>query len=1781
MKKKLFIILLITSFLFILTACNIFKYGGAFEGQGTTLDPTTTKEVPDKSGSTTKEVPTSTSGQPQTTTNTNPVTTTPITTTEEPVVTTTPSGTTTEPVTTTTEPVIPTTTIVDPTTTTTDPVTTTTTTADPIKLAAPVITLSGKVVTWASVPNATYYGLYINNDTPIAVAGVLSGNVTYTIDRTDVGTYNIKVIAFAFSDEYIESDYSNTVQYVVSTPVTTPVKLATPELLVLEDARWNPVDHATSYKLYINNDYIEVTGTSYDLNIEEEGSYEIRVKAVSTNPLYLESDFSNSCYIVIHAHVTTPTQLDAPTISLSGNVVSWSSVEDAVGYDIYINSENPIRITTTSYTINKTEAGTYKVKVKAITDDINMWNSEYSNEVTYTVTAPEPTKISAPVITLGSNNSITWNAVDHATSYEIYVNGNTDELTVNPGDLVYYYAPKTEAGTYTIKVKAKTTDTDYLDSDYSNVVTYTVSAPEPTKMSAPVITLNDNVVSWTAVEHATSYNVYINTEAPVEVTATSYEITKTEAGTYTIKVKAITTNSDYLDSDNSNEVTYTVTAPEPTKISAPVITLGSNNGITWNAVDHATSYEINVNGDTDELTVNPGALVFYYAPKTEPGSYTIKVKAKTTDTDYLDSDYSNEVSYTVAAPEPTKMSAPVITLNDNVVSWTAVEHATSYNVYINTEAPVEVATTSYEITKTEAGTYTIKVKAITTNSDYLDSDNSNEVSYVIKEYPEFTNKASSLSRVGEYTEILGTVPRQTPTVSNGGLSSYPSYYVNFTDTSMNQALTDENDTLIASSSTYDSMDSTGKLYLNGTYTGNNLYKHSASVGLYGGDVADSEPAVIKKIIISSPRLIGNYLTGLYAPAGEVIKIEISQADLDRTGGLDVIIGMSTGRNQTNDIEIVKTFNRMPKLQNKMAVSDTVTYVGSYFGGPIYIYARKSAAFEVTITGAVEYLHYIDGSTSEDEFNRLLNTTAPYLDMEVYDQSVRFSGPRYTLYGSDSTLGYENAVDVMTMWQNFNITSRLVPHGMNTNAFITMLFDTYIKANAGALAFVGADYATLPVGWMSGALTYETFMLTGGWGAIHEFNHHFQKFGCNGNNNEVTNNVMNFIEYILYTRITEYRNYTSISHGAGLNSHGDIEYLNTYRDYIDSSTGNLIELRTEQGYAILVENFGPELMLEVFRNQGGITTIDAFYKAMTETIKMDFEFFFKELWHLTVTQSVIDECKAYNYPTYVPVGSYYSSSFSFKAIGNESLHALPYICDKDFIIDLGADINTVTGYSVEILEVMNPTIGTLTKLSGNVYRYQTDSNDVDSFKVRVKVYNSTYEEEVTITFDLNPINQGIEVTTYKYDNLASLYTNIDAAYAADFAGYTSVSTKYQTAQRVTGIATNTVVVVKGKFLIPEDGTYTICYMGGRGSSMFYASVNSTDNFEKIGYILINQSGYMLHKDAPTAFADKTMELKAGDEIYYIQYIYPTSDNAFLEIGYTTIINPDRTDVKKVDDKWFRGFNGSFDVDNTNYDLRNNNITPKDYEYKNIVDYETLHATSDNFVPWSDQFGLDKIFDGDSSTYAHTQQNVTISQSNPVDIVISCDNEMSFNAIKFYGTAKNQCPITFDLYIYQNDEFVLLQSYTNLTVVSNTVTITFDNNIHTSKIKVHVTKTTPQYLALVNIEIYESHSFKSISLGDLKYYGNIEILHEASTYGHLYKLSTDSYLEYEFEDSISLGMNINSTDYKVYIDDVEVEMPNELCSEYLYDIYEFKEAGSHKIKILVNDGYIKLYDVLKVK
>ena len=83
--------------------------------------------------------------------------------------------------------------------------------------------------------------------------------------------------------------------------------------------------------------------------------------------------------------------------------------------------------------------------------------------------------------------------------------------------------------------------------------------PAPEALSAPVITLTDNVISWNAVPNATGYTVKEGDTAVSEnQQQTSYTITKTEAGSYTYTVTALSTDKNYTASPASNAVTYTV-----------------------------------------------------------------------------------------------------------------------------------------------------------------------------------------------------------------------------------------------------------------------------------------------------------------------------------------------------------------------------------------------------------------------------------------------------------------------------------------------------------------------------------------------------------------------------------------------------------------------------------------------------------------------------------------------------------------------------------------------------------------------------------------------------------------------------------------------------------------------------------------------------------------------------------------------------------------------------------------------------------------------------------------------------------------------------------------------------------------------------------------------------------------------------------------------------------------------------------------------------------------------
>lgn len=95
---------------------------------------------------------------------------------------------------------------------------------------------------------------------------------------------------------------------------------------------------------------------------------------------------------------TTPsvTQLAAPQISLSENVISWSAVTNADGYTVYQGDTVAGTVTATSYTISISDPGSYTFAVVATSTDEKYSDSEKSNTVTYTVEAatdPDPEEL--------------------------------------------------------------------------------------------------------------------------------------------------------------------------------------------------------------------------------------------------------------------------------------------------------------------------------------------------------------------------------------------------------------------------------------------------------------------------------------------------------------------------------------------------------------------------------------------------------------------------------------------------------------------------------------------------------------------------------------------------------------------------------------------------------------------------------------------------------------------------------------------------------------------------------------------------------------------------------------------------------------------------------------------------------------------------------------------------------------------------------------------------------------------------------------------------------------------------------------------------------------------------------------------------------------------------------------------------------------------------------------------------------------------------------------------
>lgn len=1039
----------------------------------------------------------------------------------------------------------------------------------------------------------------------------------------------------------------------------------------------------------------------------------------------------------------------------------------------------------------------------------------------------------------------------------------------------------------------------------------------------------------------------------------------------------------------------------------------------------------------------------------------------------------------------------------------------------------------------------------------------------------YSNEMLNLNntKVQQNFEDLGYVDRNiSKDYNNEGICErYPVYgkgLDNISDTEKDNLIAEANK-LFADEGNYDAIDQNGNYILNGVATGKKLYKHTASKDMYEGNVSDTEKAIIRKVNVN-PTIWRNYITGLYAAPGELVKIEISKSDLEKIGSLKVAVGQVTHKNTRNNIWKAdkNIFSRLPNIANTLNITSTTAYVGNPLGGPIYIYPEKHDTFSVTISGAVEYPCYIHGYTTREEFERMKPLSAPYYDFEVWDKGVRHSGPK-----SRANFDYDNLIKVGDLWEKICRTSSRVPTNSSAESGVGYIYDPFVAAGE-AVAFVGGRIAVnAPLYWMSGALDYNGMVKNGFWGTIHEFNHHFQNYGMEGaSTNEVTNNATSLLSYALYTDISSARS-------------EDDSTLSGWNRYTDPSR-SLRETLSNYGsgnkglnvYADIIHSFGVDKFIEATRLDAKKYTSTSWYEALCKATGYDMTYYFEKVLGLTIDADVKANYTDGTLPVFVPIASLYQTGRNFFS-GKEEVNietVRPYLIerDKEFILDLDNYLYVPKDFEYKIKKITKPSNGTLTKINNNKYKYNPKECKRYSgiIKVTIELINSEIKTpDVTLSINLGFKNSDPERVLYTYEE--RIFNTPDEALNANFEGYTEKEKSNSSSTFMNHISANKIGYLNGKILVPEDGKYTICLRAGRGNHALYISLDGKEYEKKIEFSG-DKGGFDLDENHCL-----TIEAKKGQLIWYKQItISNNHPDAFTELGWTNSEQAPQSIAK-------------------NY-LYNSNAIIEEYSFEsdiaypyvytdNLVFYKTnpqnQKVISINQDSWDDTTKIDNILDGDDSTYYHSNKGNFLSSDNPFELVLDLGEEKTWNKVRFVGRASgvNHIPTTFKIYgSKDNVSYSLIDEFKDLKCTGIELS-TFFKISSFRYVKIVVTDSSltsgNKYVCLSRIDFSYELDGTNISCNELNYYGKWTVDNsELSSYGHVVKGSgTIKFTVNKGSTGLAIfGKTSDKFRAKIYVNGKTIEINSAVNEKIIFKNAIESSKKKQTIQIVVESGTISI-------
>ena len=401
---------------------------------------------------------------------------------------------------------------------------------------------------------------------------------------------------------------------------------------------WDAVEGAKGYNVYVDGEKVNtelVTETSCALtNLTAGTKYTVSVEAISEKDAL---SAKTSVEFTTAQHVAAkPTEVKANRVGETTATIIWKGVAEADGYNIYVGDEkmNQELVKTTSYDLTNLAAETeYTVSVEAVEKDgavsekaaVKFTTAKHGEEIF----VEKPTKVKTDQVG-ETTAAITWEAVEEAESYNIYVNGEKkNEAPVT--ETMYELVGLTEGTKYKVAVEAVGKNNVLSENAEITFTTKEHVVAVPTEVEAINITETTADITWKAPAGAEGYNIYVgdkkvNTEL---VIGTDYDLTGLEAGKeYTVSVETVEAGGKVSEKAAVKFTTAKreeVVVPTPEEVKADKITAHSAV-ITWAGAEGVAGYNVYVNGEKINTELITGTSCELKDLKSET-VYTINVEA--------------------------------------------------------------------------------------------------------------------------------------------------------------------------------------------------------------------------------------------------------------------------------------------------------------------------------------------------------------------------------------------------------------------------------------------------------------------------------------------------------------------------------------------------------------------------------------------------------------------------------------------------------------------------------------------------------------------------------------------------------------------------------------------------------------------------------------------------------------------------------------------------------------------------------------------------------------------------------------------------------------------------------------------------------------------------------------------------------------------------------------------------------------------------------------------------